>query len=263
MKVERVLAPNPSLFTGPGTNTYVISSAGEAVVLDPGPVIDRHLASIETALTTVTPTAVIVTHTHPDHAPAANVLGARLAVPVLGYGPGPEFEPTATLGDGDVVSVGDVSMHAIHTPGHTDDHLCFRIADAIFTGDHIMEGSTVIVEDAAAYVDSLRRLQSLRPLHLYPGHGLEMPDAGAVITEYIEHRLERERQILAAIAAGASTVDEIVRVVYADVDESLHFAAAFQVNTQLAKLQSEGRVSLYTAKADDMATVRLVEEPTT
>ena len=97
MKVERVLAPNPSLFTGPGTNTYVISSAGVAIVLDPGPIIDRHLASIETALAAVTPTAVIVTHTHPDHAPAANVLGARLGLPVLGHSAGPEFEPSARL----------------------------------------------------------------------------------------------------------------------------------------------------------------------
>ena len=106
MRVERVLAPNPSLFTGPGTNTYVISSAGDAIVLDPGPIIDRHLASIETALDALTPTAVIVTHTHPDHAPAANVLGARLGVPVLGHSPGPEFEPSATLADGDVVTSG-------------------------------------------------------------------------------------------------------------------------------------------------------------
>jgi glyoxylase-like metal-dependent hydrolase (beta-lactamase superfamily II) len=262
MRVERVLAPNPSLFTGPGTNTYVISSAGDAIVLDPGPVIDRHLASIETALAALIPMAVIVTHTHPDHAPAANVLGARLGIPVLGYRPGPEFEPSATLEDGDVVTVGEIELHAIHTPGHTDDHLCYRIADAIFTGDHIMGGSTVIVEDAIAYMASLRRLEGLKPMHLYPGHGPELPDAGAVITEYIEHRLERERQILSAIAAGATTVDDIVRVVYTDVDESLHFAAAFQVRTQLAKLQSESRVSLHPGKADDMATVRLVEEPT-
>ena len=262
MRVERVLAPNPSLFTGPGTNTYVISSAGDAIVLDPGPIIDRHLASIETALDALVPTAVIVTHTHPDHAPAANVLGARLGVPVLGHSPGPEFEPSATLADGDVVSVGEVDLHAIHTPGHTDDHLCYRIADAIFTGDHIMGGSTVIVEDATAYMASLRRLEGLQPVHLYPGHGPELPDAGAVITEYIEHRIERERQIIAAIAAGAETVDDIVRAVYADVDESLHFAAAFQVKTQLAKLQSEDRVSFHAGKADDRAADRLVEEPT-
>ena len=160
------------------------------------------------------------------------------------------------------MTVGEIELHAIHTPGHTADHLCYRIADAIFTGDHIMGGSTVIVEDAAAYMASLRRLEGLKPVHLYPGHGPELPEAGAVITEYIEHRIEREHQILAAIAAGATSVDEIVRVVYADVDESLHVAAAFQVRTQLAKLQSESRVSLYAGKADDKATVRLVEEPT-
>ena len=132
-------------------------------------------------------------------------MGARLGLPVLGHSAGPEFEPSARLADGDVMTVGEVELHAIHTPGHTADHLCYRIADAIFTGDHIMGGSTVIVEDAAAYMASLRRLEGLKPVHLFPGHGPEMPDAGAVITEYIEHRLERERQIIAAIAAGAAT----------------------------------------------------------
>ena len=213
MKVERVLAPNPGPFTGPGTNTYVISSAGRVAVLDPGPVIAEHIAAIEEALGTLEPQAVLVTHTHPDHAPAANTLGEELGVEVLGFAPGPEFTPSRTLANGDRIAVGEVSLVAVHTPGHTPDHLCYRIADVVFTGDHIMGGSTVLIEDATAYMDSLKRVAALHPVHLYPGHGPELFDASAAITAYIEHRLEREREIVAAVGAGAGTIADIVAVV--------------------------------------------------
>lgn len=262
MKVERVLAPNPGPYTGPGTNTYVISSAGRAVILDPGPVIDAHLGAIEDAASEHELLTVLVTHTHPDHAPAANVLGRRLGVPVLGFRPGPEFEPTSTLADGDIVEIGDVTLTAVHTPGHTDDHLCYRIADVVFTGDHIMGGSTVIIEDGAAYMRSLERIRDLRPAHLYPGHGDEIGDASTAITAYIEHRLERERQVLAAVRDGASRVPDIVRAVYVDIDDALMHAAAFQVRTQLQKLESEGRVSWRRGTADEDETVQLVEDRT-
>lgn len=244
MKVERVLAPNPGPFTGPGTNTYVISSAGVAVVLDPGPVIDSHIAATEAALGSLDPIAVLVTHTHPDHAPAANIVGRHLDVPVLGFAAGPEFEPTRTLRDGDRVPVGDLELIVVHTPGHTPDHICYRIADVLFTGDHIMGGSTVLIEDALAYMASLERVRGLRPVHLYPGHGPELPDATNVISTYIEHRLERERQIVAAVQSGAGTIEEIVAVVYADVDPSLRPAAVYQVGVQVEKLEREGRIDL-------------------
>lgn len=260
MKVERILAPNPGPFTGPGTNTYVISSAGKALVLDPGPVIDEHVAATEAVLQSLDPIAVIVTHTHPDHAPAANLMGERLGVEVLGFAPGPEFEPTRTLSDGDRIGVGDVDVVAVHTPGHTPDHLCYRIADVVFTGDHIMGGSTVIIEDAAAYMESLERIAGLRPVHLYPGHGPELPNASNTITTYIEHRLERERQIVDAIAAGAGTVDGIVAVVYTEVDPSLHPAAAYQVRVQLRKLEAEGRVT-FASDGEGGPMLRIREEP--
>lgn len=242
MKVQRVLAPNPGPFTGPGTNSYVISSAGKAVVLDPGPVIDEHVAAVEAAVGSDEPLAVLVTHTHPDHAPAANLLASRLGVDAVGFAAGPEFEPTRTLGDGDTVTVGDVDLVAVHTPGHTADHLCYQVADVVFTGDHIMGGSTVIIEDALAYMLSLERVRGLHPAHLYPGHGPELPDATNAITTYIEHRLERERQIVNAVTAGAGTIDDIVAVVYSDVDPSLHAAAAYQVGVQVKKLEAEGRI---------------------
>lgn len=259
MRVERVLAPNPGPFTGPGTNTYVISSAGKALVLDPGPVIDEHIAGIEQALELLEPIGIAVTHTHSDHAPAANILGDRLGVDVLGFAPGPEFEPTRNLADGDRVSVGALNIFAIHTPGHAADHLCYRIADVIFTGDHIMGGSTVVIEDASSYMESLGLVAGLQPVHLYPGHGPEISDAAAAITEYIEHRLEREHQIVDAVAAGAGTIAEIVAVVYAEVDASLQAAAAYQVGVQLAKLKSEGRLRPGPVAGGPM--VRLPEEP--
>ena len=260
MLVDRILAPNPGPYTGPGTNTYVISSAGCAVVLDPGPVIDAHVAAIERVAGQFEVLSVLVTHTHPDHAPAANLLGSRFEVPVLGYAPGPEFEPTSTLADGDIVEVGELLLTAVHTPGHTDDHLCYRIADVVFTGDHIMGGSTVIIEDAAAYMKSLEKVRDLRPAHLYPGHGPEFDDASAAITEYINHRLERERQIVEAIRKGAATVADIVRVVYVEIDDALVPAAAFQVRTQLEKLVSDGRVTWLRGTADEDEIVHLVEE---
>lgn len=244
MRVERVLAPNPGPFTGPGTNTYVISSAGEALVLDPGPVIDEHVAAVEKVLKPFDPVAVLVTHTHPDHAPAANPMGERLGVGVLGFAPGPEFEPTRTLADGEQIRVGEVELTTLHTPGHTPDHVCYRIADVVFTGDHIMGGSTVIIEDAADYLESLHRVAALDPGYLYPGHGPEIDDAARAVGDYIEHRLERERQIVAAVVSGAETPLDIVRVVYADVDPSLYEAAAHQVRVQLVKLAAEGRVRL-------------------
>jgi glyoxylase-like metal-dependent hydrolase (beta-lactamase superfamily II) len=241
--VRRILAPNPGPYTGPGTNTYVVSSAGQAVVLDPGPEIPSHLDAIEEVLAGSTPVAVVVTHTHSDHAPAANGVARALGVPAAGYAPGPGFVPDLRLGDGDVVAVGDEVLEAVHTPGHTADHLCFLTGDGLlFTGDHIMGGSTVIIEDAAAYLDSLRRLQRIGPRVLYPGHGERMDDAPAVIAGYIEHRLERERQIVDAVDRGARTFEEIVDAVYAELDPRLRPAASSQVEVQVRKLEAEGRV---------------------
>lgn len=257
--IEAVRAPNPGPFTGPGTNSYVISSDGEALVLDPGPVIPAHLRSIEVALTGLSAVGVLVTHTHPDHAPAANGLGAKLDVPVAGFAAGSGFIPTTLLGDGDRVGFGSQDLIAVHTPGHTADHLCYRWGDLLFTGDHIMGGSTVIIEDAAAYMASLEKVALLDPSRLYPGHGPELTDAGSVIAEYIRHRIEREEQIVAAVAAGATTVGAIVDVVYAGLDPMLRMAATMQVHTQLIKLSREGRLLLHEGGARGETVVEVAE----
>lgn len=258
--IVRVLCPNPGPYTGPGTNSYIVGDESGAVVIDPGPVIDSHLDAIVERLGDVEPFGVLVTHTHPDHAPAANPLGQRLGVPVLGYGPGPDFSPDRSLRDGDRIAAGARTLLAVHTPGHAGDHLCYLVGDVLFTGDHIMGGSTVIIEDAAAYMTSLRRVLDLAPARLYPGHGGEIGDAAAAVTEYIAHRRAREDQIVAAVAAGASAVGTIVEAVYGDVDPVLIPAATRQVEVQLEKLTAEGRVRWREGGATETKSITLAEE---
>jgi len=255
--ISRILAPNPGLYTGPGTNTYIIESNGEALVLDPGPVIESHMLAIVKSLEGLQPVAVVATHTHSDHAPLANPLAASLGVPVYGYQQGPEFNPDITVADGETIGIGSIGLLAVHTPGHTPDHLCFRIDDVLFTGDHIMGGSTVIIEDAAEYLDSLYLVRDLHVARLEPGHGDAMDDAAAAIDGYIDHRLEREREILAAIASGADTVDAIVDVVYAEVPSGLRHAAHHQVEVQISKLFGDGAVVFDGRRLGDHTTIRL------
>lgn len=255
---ERILAPNPGLYTGPGTNTYLLRHAGEVLVLDPGPVIEAHEAAILAAIGRDTVVGVVVTHTHPDHAPMANPLGTRLDAPVLGFEDGPEFRPDIRMVDGSEVRFGRRTITAVHTPGHTPDHLCFAIDDVLFTGDHIMQGSTVVIEDASDYLQSLYRVRDLGVRRLEPGHGDGIDDAGAAITEYIDHRLERERQLVGAVASGVSTVGALVDAVYADVPEGLRSAAVHQVRVQLIKLSRDGAIT-FDDDRTERARVRLTE----
>ena len=255
--IERLLAPNPGLYTGPGTNTYLLRDAGEVLVIDPGPVITSHAADIVAAVGGDTVVGVVATHTHPDHAPLANPLADRLDVPVIGHSPGPAFDPDIRVGDGDSVRFGTSEVVAVHTPGHTPDHLCLRLDDVLFTGDHIMGGSTVVIEDAAAYLESLYKVRDLGVGRLEPGHGDAMDDAGAAVGEYIEHRLERERQLLAAIADGAGTVGDLVDVVYAGIPDGLRPAAAHQVRVQLIKLSGDAAVLFEHDRTGESASVRL------
>ena len=131
----------------------------------------------------------------------------------------------------------------MHTPGHTPDHLCYRVGDLLFTGDHIMGGSTVIIEDATAYFESLYKIESLGVETLHPGHGDIIEDASAAVTMYIEHRKMREEQIVAAVGAGAGTPREITEAVYAGIEPALIPAASAQVEVQLEKLIAENRLS--------------------
>ncbi len=240
--IERILAPNPGLYTGPGTNTYLMRSAGEVLIVDPGPIIEAHAVAIRSAIGDDEAVGVVVTHTHPDHAPLANPLARLLGVPAIGFGTGPEFMPDLRIADGDTIRYGTEDVTAIHTPGHTPDHLCFRHDGVLLTGDHIIEGSTVVIEDATDYLESLYRVSELDISRIEPGHGNAIDDAGAAIAHYIDHRLERERQLLSAIRSGTATVGDLVDVVYSGIPEGLRDAAAHQVRVQLTKLSRDGAV---------------------
>lgn len=250
MKVHHILAPNPGIFTGLGTNSYVVASAGQAVIIDPGPTIASHMDAIREEVAGYKVSAILVTHTHPDHAPAANPLAAEFGVPAYGRDPGPAFKPDVRVADGHVVTFGDLSAQAVFTPGHTPDHTCFLIDRVLFSGDHIMGGSTVVVEDMVDYMASLERLSGLDIDVMYPGHGPVMKDPAGVVRQYRDHRMDRERQIIEALARGAETVGEIVHLVYADVDSALHFAAGQSTGAHLRKLVAEGKVELPEGTAD-------------
>ncbi len=244
MRIERILANNPGPFTGPGTNTWLLDDgSGSVVVIDPGPVDSDHAEAIERAVGSRHVEHVLVTHTHLDHAPMANPLARNFSVPALGHRPGPHFAPDATLGEGDEVGVGSLRLEVIHTPGHADDHLCFRVGDVLFSGDHIIGGSSAMVETMGPYLDSLEKLKGTGLRRLHPGHGDEMGDPDRVIDWYLAHRRQRHEEIYEAIYNGAETVDQVVDSVYAEVDRALHPLATQSVRAHLVLLTEEGRIA--------------------
>jgi glyoxylase-like metal-dependent hydrolase (beta-lactamase superfamily II) len=243
VKIEKILAPNAGPFTGPGTNTWLLDTSG-VVIIDPGPIIASHRSAIESAVGDREVLAVLVTHSHADHAPLANALARHYEVEALGYAPGDDFTPDRLLADGDSLRIGVEQLTVIHTPGHAPDHLCFLVDRVLFTGDHIIGGSSSMIEDASAYMSSLARLQGMDLSRLFPGHGPEIDEPEAVIDWYVAHRRQRETEILAAVQAGATTLQEVVEEVYRGVDPLLHPLAARSVQAHLQKLFNEHRVVL-------------------
>lgn len=243
MLVRRVVASNPSPYTGPGTNTWILGGDPVAIVIDPGPDDDGHLAAIEGKLGPSPLGLVLVTHSHPDHLPLAGRLADRHGARVARW---PE------LGDGDVVSTGRLRLRVLHTPGHASDHLCFVVEEdrAIFTGDLVLgRGSTMITYpdgDMAAYFASLQKLAALEPRILFPGHWDPIEDPVAKLEQYRTHRLEREEQVLGALAEGAADAETLTRRVYASEvsGPELMRAAEMTLRAHLRKLVDEGRVRL-------------------
>ena len=240
VRIERVLCPNPGPYTGPGTNTWLVSDRGSVLILDPGPKIDIHQRAIEQQVGERQPVAVLVTHSHEDHAPLANSLGRLWDVSVFGSEPGPEFEPDVLVEEGSTIPIGSEEIEVVSTPGHSPDHLCFRLGRVLFSGDHIMGGSSVMVEDLTSYLASLRKLGDREWDRIYPGHGSEIENPNEVINWYVAHRLQREQEILAAMAGGAESVDDIVEVVYREVDRALFPLAKVSVAAHLRKLTEVG-----------------------
>lgn len=249
--VSRVRAPNPGVMRADGTNTYIIGTA-EMALVDPGPAIGSHIRALQRA-TRNRLRWILCTHTHQDHSPAAAVLKRLTGAQVLGRrAPDDErhdetFEPDVTLEDGEVVTGPDFKIEAIHTPGHTSNHLCFLLREErlLFSGDHMMGGSTVVISppdgSMGAYMNSLRRLAELDLQVVAPGHGPIITEPQTEIKRVIEHRLKRERKVLAALRAVArARLDELLEVVYDDVATAVRPAARRSLLAHLIKLQEEG-----------------------
>jgi glyoxylase-like metal-dependent hydrolase (beta-lactamase superfamily II) len=248
-RVTRVLAPNPSPMTLEGTNTYVVAApgSGTAVVIDPGPRDPGHADRVIRATLGRRVELVLLTHTHLDHAEGAAALAARVGAPLAALDPGWGTVGAPSLAAGQELRAGGVVLEPLPTPGHAADHCCFWLGAerAMFTGDHILGRGTTVVEwpggDMASYLASLEAVGGFEPDRLYPGHGPLVTDPARTIREYLDHRLQREAQVMAALEAGERTPAAMVRRIYADVDPSLHPFAELSVRAHLVKLVREGR----------------------
>lgn len=246
--VTRVLANNPTIMTGPGTNTYVVGT-DPVVVIDVGPEDEAHIDAVDAAVGMREVTAVLSTHHHSDHCPGTVPFARRRGAPVLArrHKQGPEID--SELEDGDHLEAGGARLTVLFTPGHASDHLCFVLEEegALFSGDHIMSGSTVVIAPPdghmATYLDSLRRVLALPVGRIYPGHGPPIPDGKAVVAEYIAHREMRREQVAARLTAGDNGIEEIVAAVYAEIPAAYHPIARFSVQAHLHQLADEGRAA--------------------
>lgn len=248
-----VLAPNASPLTLEGTNTYLVGGpgSGELIVVDPGPDLLDHRRAVDDAALArdAAVAAVVLTHHHRDHAEAA-AWAQDWEAPLWSFTPslvaGAEASP---LRDGEAITRGGVTLEAVHTPGHSSDHICLRVVatGVVLTGDHVLGRGTSVVAhpdgDLVDYLASLRRLADLGAPALYPGHGPVVDDPAGTVAAYLAHRLARERQVLEALEAGDRTPAGVVVRVYADIDPALHPAAERSVRAHLAKLVAERRVA--------------------
>jgi glyoxylase-like metal-dependent hydrolase (beta-lactamase superfamily II) len=239
---RQILAPNASAMTMAGTTTWIVGRSRAAVV-DPGCAAESHLAAIEAELVGASAVTILLTHDHPDHIDGAAELGSRLGAELRGPG-------ARAIADGEWIDTDEGGLVALLTPGHTPDHLVFHWPDAraIFCGDLMMGGlDTAVVAhpegDVGAYLDSLHRIRRLAPRVIYPAHGPPFTDPDAAIARYVRHREERQAQVVAAIATGASSPDEIADRVYGNaLDPGLRAFAVSAVRAYLAHLRRVGRI---------------------
>ena len=251
-RVRRLVAPNPGVMTGPGTNTYLLGNE-EVAVLDPGPAIPAHIDAI-LAAGEGRIRWIVCTHTHPDHSPAWQAVAEATGAEVIGALPADDmfqddtFAPTRELQHDDVLETAEFTLRAVHTPGHVSNHFCFLLEQEqmLFAGDHIMNGSTVVIVppsgDMKAYIESLQLLLRYPLKFIAPGHGEVMEDSHAVVSWLVNHRLQREAKVIRGLQQlGRCSVDGLVEVVYDDVDTSLHKMAKLSLAAHLIKLRQENR----------------------
>ncbi len=256
-RVSVALGQNPSPITGPGTNSYLIGTGSERILLDPGEGKEEYLPVLERALEQAgcdRIQEIVVTHAHHDHMGGVASVRERFGQLTVSKKPWPgidesfgvEFDP---IDDGALIRTEGATLRAIHTPGHSPDHLSFMLEEerALISGDNILGVGTTVIPldtgDLLDYMSSLERVLAEAPGRIYPAHGPLIEDGPAKIREYLEHRLEREREILAVLERGPLAVMEIVRIVYAAYPEVLHRAAGQSVTQHLLKLEREKQVS--------------------
>ncbi|MEP6785447.1 MAG: MBL fold metallo-hydrolase [Sphingomonadales bacterium] len=254
-RVRRVLANNPSHFTFTGTQTYIVGT-GEVAVIDPGPAEPEHIAGILRATEGERIVAIVCTHTHRDHSPAAAPLAEATGAEIVGCAPlvirddGPRadasfdssYAPDRVLEDGQRLTGPDWTLEAVSTPGHTSNHLCYHLVEdnALFTGDHVMGWSTTVVSppdgDMAAYMASLTKLQDRKDVVYYPAHGEPVTNPQQFVRGLGGHRKQRERQILKLVGEGVGDIGEMVPRMYKGIDERLYPAAGRSVLAHLIDL---------------------------
>ncbi|RGP36864.1 MBL fold metallo-hydrolase [Pseudotabrizicola alkalilacus] len=269
--IRRILAPNPSAMTGPGTNTYILGHGAGVIVVDPGPAEEQHLAAI---LATLDPservTAILVTHAHKDHSAAAPRLSALTAAPVFAFGDalagrsplmqrladsgfvgGGEgvdlsFRPDRQLTDGEGLICGDGLLRVIHTPGHMGGHICLGFGDVLLSGDHAMGWASSLISppdgDMAAYMASLDRLLTRRWSLMLPGHGPAVTEVAARLQALSDHRRAREAEVMAVLRAAPATPADLTRRIYHDIPAGLHAAATRNVLAHLIDLAARNAV---------------------
>ena len=263
--IRRVTAENPSSFTFRGTGTYIIGSGDGVAVIDPGPLQDDHVEALKVALDGENVTHILITHTHMDHSPAAAPLKEHWGVKTYGYGShgagkreegvqveeggDMDFVPDVEIRHGDVLEGPGWTIECVYTPGHTSNHMCFALKEekALFTGDHIMGWSTSIISppdgDMTAYMSSLELLLNRDDEIYWPTHGTSINDPKPFVQAFIDHRLERERQILDCLNQGYSKIMDMVPVMYTDTEEKMFGAAGRSVLSAMVRLIDTGKVT--------------------
>ena len=261
--IQRVIANNPGPFTYTGTGVYIIGDKNVAVI-DPGPNLPEHRAALDKALEGRSISHVLMTHHHIDHSPLAIPLARDHGCKVYGYGmqvrppEGGEvrleagddlsFNPDVEIRCGDVIEGDGWTIDVIHTPGHTSNHMCYALREenTLFSGDHIMGWSTSVVSPPDGhmgdYLDSLRRIKARHFDKIWPTHGPCIEQVDEFVQAYIDHRLNREVQIMDALKTGQSVIIDIVKKLYVDIDKRLYPAAAHSVLSHLIHMRETGRV---------------------
>ncbi|QTD57125.1 MBL fold metallo-hydrolase [Parasphingorhabdus cellanae] len=262
--VARVLAGNPSPYTYTGTQTYVVGNKSDRAVIDPGPALDDHIDAIMAAVGDAKISAIMCTHTHRDHSPAAAPLSERTGAPIIGCAPlvldddGPRadesfdksYSPDRVLADGETLAGDGWTMEAVATPGHTSNHLCLSVQEsgALFTGDHVMAWSTSVIVppdgDMADYMASLQKLYEREDKVYYPAHGKKVDKPQQLVRGMMGHRKQRERQILKILESGASVIPDMVTQMYKGLDPRLKGAAGQSVRAHLIDLQNREIVAV-------------------